>query len=307
MCTNTLTELFAHNNWQALSKIWSLEGIPHILMPTSPNLIPSYACFTFPSAPSGVFHDAFPQFPETLPDENTPLPTYAPCLPYSSYVAFFFLELYDDPTALPRMVQKFCSSSYNPLPGAQTKHPDLANYNPAVPEALMQKYKDLRNAAVERALVEAGEDMAKVNAEKQAEAHNSAPAGAPLSSNHETAHNQQALAPPAAPRQHESVMTPPAGNMTLNSQQLPAQLFQPQQTQPPFPTQQPQLPQQPQQPGVLHDSATQQGQMPIQSQQTVPMQHFDHTVNQNNTPSRVQGEQSGPVMAVQQGQWAQQY
>jgi hypothetical protein len=105
--TDASVELFMHDSYTAFGKLWSLEGIPHLLVPLEPALSPLWNFqqqihaqeLRVPSAPVLADHIK---------------PTYIPALNRAGFYKYFLMTMLEDPESLEKMLTSFCPDTYRP-------------------------------------------------------------------------------------------------------------------------------------------------------------------------------------------------
>ena len=103
----TNTELFAHDSYSAFGKIWSLEGVPHVMVPVQPSLMPT---LNFQQQ----IHSQTLKIPETSDLATATYPSYMPAINRGGWYKYFFLNMLHQPEDLEKMLQAFCAESYKP-------------------------------------------------------------------------------------------------------------------------------------------------------------------------------------------------
>ena len=115
--------------------MWSIQGVPHLLIPSAPTLVPS--------ASSAIV------VPLRNSTTSLSLPTYIPALNRHGWARHLFFSFFEDPDSLPRTVRKTCGSQYNPA-----KHPDLTLFDTTCPHDLRETARESRATALNWALDE---------------------------------------------------------------------------------------------------------------------------------------------------------
>ncbi|KAF2004280.1 hypothetical protein P154DRAFT_55769 [Amniculicola lignicola CBS 123094] len=97
--------LFEHDSYSAIAKLWALEGIPHILVPSQPSLTPSWN-----------FQPQTHSAELRVPDAPTSFgyPMYVPALNRAGWYKYFFLEMIHETENLDKLLPAFCADTYNP-------------------------------------------------------------------------------------------------------------------------------------------------------------------------------------------------
>lgn len=108
-CESWLTnaELFAHDSYSAFSRIWSLEGVPHMMVPIQPSLMPTWNF-------QQQIHAQEMKIQEESALASVTYPTYMPALNRAGWYKYFFLNVLHQPEELDRMLQAFCADTYKP-------------------------------------------------------------------------------------------------------------------------------------------------------------------------------------------------
>lgn len=91
----------------AFGKLWTLEGIPHLLVPCEPVLTPLWN-FQQQS------HAQELRIPSGPALANTINPTYIPALNRAGFYKYFFLTMMHEPESLEKMLVALCADTYKP-------------------------------------------------------------------------------------------------------------------------------------------------------------------------------------------------
>jgi hypothetical protein len=131
-------ELFRYESFSAFALLWTLQGVPHFMVPSQPSLTPSWTVETN--------HQALKIAPE-LPAPDISYPSYIPALNRAGWYKFLFLELVGEPELLEKMMPLFCSDTYKPN---SPHHPDLARLEKNSDSHLSVRAKHIGSGAVGR-------------------------------------------------------------------------------------------------------------------------------------------------------------
>lgn len=148
-------ELFEYDSYKAFSRLWSLQGIPHVLVPTEPTLIPTLGSFAIPEPQSLGGRVLSPAQVPPIATAHSQFPTYMPALSFESYVKSIFFDNFEGPENFPKVITSRCGDLYKP-----GQHPDMSLYDPTCPPGLQAKVKTSLQAAVERVLIEIAQERA---------------------------------------------------------------------------------------------------------------------------------------------------
>lgn len=136
----TIAELFAHDSYSAFGKIWSLEGVPHVMVPCQPSLMPTWN-----------FQQQIHSQELKLPEESTLVsasyPTYMPALNRAGWYKYAFLNWLHQPEDLEKMLSAFCADTYNP---GMLNQPDVQKRDKNDPPALVSRATAISTTAVSR-------------------------------------------------------------------------------------------------------------------------------------------------------------
>jgi hypothetical protein len=150
---NTNLGIFSYRNYYAFAKLWSLEGIPHIMVPCQPVLTPNWNF-------SQHSHHHAPQL-KVIADPPTPMSTYAtymPALNRSGWYKFFFLEtLATAPEDIGDLIPVLCGDTYRP---GVLNHPDLSKRDKTELPALQARAAAIQTYAIGRVCAETKTAMA---------------------------------------------------------------------------------------------------------------------------------------------------
>jgi hypothetical protein len=143
-----LIELFAFNSYTAFAKLWSLEGIPHLLVPSQPALTPLW---TF----QPQTHSESMKLALSPPAADAPYPEYMPALNRAGWYKYLFLEVLCEPECLGKFMSLFCADTYKP---GVMLHPDFQKQDRADLPALSERAKAMRGV-LQRVCQEAAQAM----------------------------------------------------------------------------------------------------------------------------------------------------
>ncbi|KAF2806415.1 uncharacterized protein BDZ99DRAFT_422811 [Mytilinidion resinicola] len=141
--------LFMHNNFHAFASLWTLEGIPHVMVPNEPRLTPSQI-----PLPQSL------KISPNLPAPTSTYPSYIPALNRAGWYKYFFLEVVGEREGLEKMLPAFCADTYNP---ATAGHPDLSRRDKGEPQSLSARANALRTGAIARVCQEAAAAIGRTN------------------------------------------------------------------------------------------------------------------------------------------------
>jgi hypothetical protein len=130
-----MPELFSYDSYTAFAKLWSLEGIPHVMVPVDAHLRPQWN-FEYKA------HGHALRIPLEFPPAGTPYPRYIPALNRAGWYKYLFMEAASEPDSLSKMVSLFCSDTYRP---GILQHPDVNKQDRTEIPALATRAKSVRN------------------------------------------------------------------------------------------------------------------------------------------------------------------
>jgi hypothetical protein len=163
---NTTPGLFSYDNYTALARMWSLAGIPHVMVPVQPALTPLWHFNQHSHA----------QDLKVVAEPNSTYAIYVPALNRAGWYKFFFLEAMHGPDDIYKLLPALCADTYKP---GVLNHPDLNRRDRTEMPALQARAAQIQSYAIKRVLDEAKAAMAR-------DAHHPASApqthGAPASS-----------------------------------------------------------------------------------------------------------------------------
>jgi hypothetical protein len=137
---NKSTELFSYRSYSAIGKMWSLEGVPHVMVPSQPSLTPIWN-FNQQSHSHEIRLLAEP------PSYTSVYATYMPALNRAGWYKFFFLEIMHEPSDINKLLPTLCADTYKP---GILHHPDLAKRDRAEAPALQAKAAAIQTEAIKR-------------------------------------------------------------------------------------------------------------------------------------------------------------
>jgi hypothetical protein len=145
---NDAKELFSHDNYTALGRMWSLEGIPHLMVPVQPSLNPVWN-FNQHSHAQDLKVVAAPQLAYA---------TYMPALNRAGWYKFFFLEMIAGSDDVGKLLSTLCADTYKP---GVLNHPDLNKRDRSDIPTLQARAAEVQSVAIRRVCEEAKAMMGK--------------------------------------------------------------------------------------------------------------------------------------------------
>ncbi|KAL1797976.1 hypothetical protein ACET3X_004582 [Alternaria dauci] len=142
--------LFSYRSYSAFAKMWSLEGIPHMMVPCQPDLAPKWN-FNQHSHAQEV------KVKGEVPTAMTGYTTYMPALNRAGWYKFFFLEMMHAPEDIDDLIPAHCADWYKP---GVLNHPDLDKRDKTDVPALRARAAELETYAVRRVCEETKVAMA---------------------------------------------------------------------------------------------------------------------------------------------------
>jgi hypothetical protein len=142
--------LFSHNGYTALARMWSLEGIPHIMVPVQLGLCPKWNF-------SQQAHAQDVKVIVEIPGSASAYATYMPALNRSGWYKFFFLEMMHGPDDIGKLMQALCADMYKP---GVLNHPDITKRDRSEMPALQARAAKVQSVAMKRVCDEARAAMA---------------------------------------------------------------------------------------------------------------------------------------------------
>ncbi|KAF2825699.1 hypothetical protein CC86DRAFT_324284 [Ophiobolus disseminans] len=138
-------QLFSFNNYTALAHMWSLEGVPHVMVPVQPSLTPVWN-FNQHSHAQDLKVVASP------PSASSTYATYIPALNRAGWYKFLFLEAMHGAEDVCKLLPALCSDTYKP---GVLNHPDLNKRDRAELPALHARAAQVQSFAIKRVCEEA--------------------------------------------------------------------------------------------------------------------------------------------------------
>ena len=133
-------QLFSYDSYSAFAKLWSLEGIPHILVPCLPALAPNWNFNQHSHAQDlRISHDA--------PTATSTYASYMPALNRAGWYKFYFLEVMHSPEESGHLIPTLCGDTYRP---GILNHPDLKKRDPTELVELRAQAAAVQNASIAR-------------------------------------------------------------------------------------------------------------------------------------------------------------
>jgi hypothetical protein len=148
---NVTLALFSYNDYTALAGMWSLEGIPHVMVPVQPGLAPTWNSFS----PHSHAQDL-----RVIAEPPTPLSTYAtymPALTRSGWYKFFFLEMMHGPDNIDKLMPALCEDTYKP---GVLNQPDVKKRDKSEVSTLQARAAEVQTIAIKRVCDETRAAMA---------------------------------------------------------------------------------------------------------------------------------------------------
>ncbi|KAF1948686.1 hypothetical protein CC80DRAFT_299208 [Byssothecium circinans] len=131
-------QLFAYNNYGAFAKLWSLEEIPHLMVPCQAALTPMWNF-------QPQSHSEAIKIPMGAVLANPISATYMPALNRAGWYKYFFLEMMHEPEGLEKMLTTLCSDTYKP---GVLNQPDTQKRDRTVLPGVAAQAATIRNACV---------------------------------------------------------------------------------------------------------------------------------------------------------------
>src|SRR5690242_9031235 len=119
--------------------MWSLAGIPHMMVPNQRSLVPSMT-FQAQAHSQDMAIAAVSQ-------AEAPYPTYVPALTRAGWYKSLFIELLCEPEGLQAMLSVFCAETYKP---GVLNQPDIQKQDKTETPGLGARANAMRTAAVSR-------------------------------------------------------------------------------------------------------------------------------------------------------------
>ena len=130
--------------------MWSLEGIPHIMVPCQHALSPNWN-FNQYSHAQDVKVTADPPMPTST------YATYMPALNRAGWYKFFFLKMMHAPEDIGDLLPALCTDTYKP---GVLNHPELSKRDKTEPPALQARAAAIETYAMRRVCEETKSAMA---------------------------------------------------------------------------------------------------------------------------------------------------
>ena len=142
--------LFSYRSYSAFAKLWSLEGIPHMMVPCQPDLAPNWN-FNQHSHAQDV------KVKGQVPTATTAYTTYMPALNRAGWYKFFFLEVTHAPEDIDDLIPALCADTYKP---GMLNQPDLDKRDKTDVPALRARAAEIQTYAIGRVCEETKVAMA---------------------------------------------------------------------------------------------------------------------------------------------------
>lgn len=133
--TDDAVQLFSYKTYSAFGKLWSLQGIPHVMVPCQATLMPIW---------NFNQHSHADQLKLTN-NQATVHTTYMPALNRAGWYKFFFLEMMHGPDNINKLIPALCSETYKP---GVLHHPDLNKRDHAEAPAIQARAAELQSTAI---------------------------------------------------------------------------------------------------------------------------------------------------------------
>jgi hypothetical protein len=122
--------------------MWSLEGIPHIMVPVQSTLTPVW----------NFNQHSHAQDLKVVTEPQSTYATYIPALNRAGWYKFFFLEMNAGSDDLGKLLSALCADTYKP---GVLNHPDLNRRDRADIPALQTRAAEIQASAIRRVCEEA--------------------------------------------------------------------------------------------------------------------------------------------------------
>jgi len=129
-----------YDSYAAFAKLWTLEGVPHLMVPCEPALAPRWNF----QQQSHVQELKIPSGP-ALP--NPTKATYIPALNRAGFYKYIFLAAVHDPESLEKILTSLCLDAYKP---GILNQPDLQRRDKTPISGLAAQAAAIQTAAVSR-------------------------------------------------------------------------------------------------------------------------------------------------------------
>ncbi|KAF1970947.1 hypothetical protein BU23DRAFT_537112 [Bimuria novae-zelandiae CBS 107.79] len=133
-------QLFAHDSYGTFAKIWSLEGVPHIMVPIQPSLMPTWNF-------QQQIHSQEMRIQEQTDLGSVTYITYMPALNRAGWYKYLFLNLLHQPEELEKLLGAFCADTYKP---SILNQPDLQKRDKNESPGLVSRATAISTEAVSR-------------------------------------------------------------------------------------------------------------------------------------------------------------
>ncbi|CAI6341252.1 unnamed protein product [Periconia digitata] len=100
-------QVFAYDSYKGFAKLWSLEGIPHVMVPCQALLTPLWNF-------QPQTHSEAMKVPMGMVLGDVVETTYVAAINRAGFYKYFFLEMMHEPESLEAMLSKLCAETYNP-------------------------------------------------------------------------------------------------------------------------------------------------------------------------------------------------
>lgn len=150
MRTHDCVDLFSYKSYNALAKLWTLEGVPHIMVPCQSSLMPVWNF-------DQHAHAQEIKISTTIPAHTASQTTYMPALNRAGWYKFFFLETVHAPNDLGELMAKFCADTYKP---GVLQHPDFNRRDRGENTRLQARAGEIQTHAIAQVCDETRLDMA---------------------------------------------------------------------------------------------------------------------------------------------------
>ncbi|PZC96593.1 PAT1 multi-domain protein [Pyrenophora tritici-repentis] len=149
--TQDARDLFSYKSYSAFAKLWSLEGIPHMMVPCEAALAPNWNF-------DQDMHARDMQVCQNPPTSYSRYPTYMPALNRAGWYKFFFLEMMHAPDDIEALVPALCADTYKP---GVLQHPDLNKRDRTDMGGLQARAAAVKTFAMQRVCEETKAAMAE--------------------------------------------------------------------------------------------------------------------------------------------------
>ncbi|KAG9191330.1 hypothetical protein G6011_09418 [Alternaria panax] len=164
--TEDACRLFSYRSYSAFAKMWSLEGIPHIMVPCQSDLAPNWNF-------SQHTHAQEVKVRSEVPTPVSTYTTYMPALNRAGWYKFFFLEVMHAPEDIGDLIPALCADTYRP---GVLNQPDLNKRDKSGIPGLQMRAAEIQTYAIGRVCEETKVAMAADPNVALAHTHPTAPA-----------------------------------------------------------------------------------------------------------------------------------